>query len=1333
MSKPSWTAEQHTAINLRGQLLVAAAAGSGKTAVLVERIIKQITDLDNPVDVDRFLVVTFTKAAANEMRERIGKAIDEALFQEDDLRQVEHLLQQRALLQKANITTLHSFCLELIRKYFYQLDLDPAFRVADEAEITLLRQDVIEDLFEAWYNKEDTDFRALIDALGSDRDDLAVMEQILRIFDFAQSQPSPLHWLNSLDQAYLWNNLEIMMESEWGQIIRQGLLNSLQEALSNLKSAEQIAQKPEGPVQYAETLQDDINRLDILQKLVSANSWTQIEIQVQESLKFPKLTTARSKGDKQLQEECKKLRDEAKKKLTTLRSELFSYPHERQLEALKPMAKMAQTISCLVLEFNRSFAEAKRQRNILDFSDLEHFALGLLEEEKKETVIALGIQDYFHEVLVDEYQDINPVQEQILKRVSRRDCSPNLFMVGDVKQSIYRFRMADPSLFLTKYANLPHWNPEVNVDTASPVKMVIDLNRNFRSRQEIVDGVNFLFRQIMTRSSGEITYDDQAALRFGASFVKGQDSIPTAEGPIEVHLIDLKSIKDTWAAETSSQEPSSSPEDLTNQESSKEEFDKARIEAHFVGERIQRMVQSSEFHIFDKHLGNFRPVQYSDIVVLMRSYSAVAPIFVEEFQKADIPVYAETSTGYFAAHEVEIILSLLKVIDNPHLDIPLAAVLRSPLVGLNGLELGKLRMILPDGDFYEALALAAWSSFSEETLSEDNLAMFTRILNLYNDTIVLRKEKARDILASAPGLKEKSADFWTNLQDWRTQSRRLSLAEFLWSLYEETGYLTYVGTLPGGVQRQANLRVLYDRAKRFEATRYRGLFRFLRFLERFQDQGHDMGNARALGENENVVRLITVHASKGLEFPVVFVVGLGRSFNSRSLKGKMLLHAQLGLGMPIIDVENNVRYPSLIQYAVQQRLTQESLAEELRILYVALTRAKERLFLYGNVENLDNALLKWQRVSGCQEIPLPDDQLRNAKSFLDWIVPALVRHPSLSLGKNQEQSVLTIPEANSSWDIIYHHSLESEQEISLQEVPLLSQEAEGQDQDYLGQTIEETIEISDEIISVEQWYTEVDRRLSWKYPHPVSQVAKTSVSELKRQHNWFADDETSQHQSLQTRESQILRPKFLQSSHSFTAAERGTALHTVMQHMPFKDWSSSWMKLEAADQTIQIKELLNRLEEQEIITTEQKNTIEPLKILQLLHTSLGLRLFSSDQVLKELPFTLTFPPQKQAQTNILVQGVIDVVMITKKEQRIRAEILDYKTDSLREEGKDPEQLLRDRYALQLTLYALAIERLMGIEVIQCSLYSFSLGREIIIPNSRRIEIQQSLERELVQL
>ncbi len=1376
MSKPKWTAEQRAAITLRGQILVAAAAGSGKTAVLVERLIQRITNPVKPEDVDRFLVVTFTKAASSEMRERIGKALDEALFVAQETVEVERLLRQRTLLQRASITTLHSFCLELIRKYFYQIELDPAFRVADQAEADLLRQDVVEELFESRYERVDLAFLKLVDAFGSDRDDQPLMEHVLRLYSFAYSQPQPALWLGGLEQAYVWDDIESMMQSDWGRAVRQGLMDLVSESLNILERAEEVAQRPGGPTLYAETLQDDINRVRLLNSALIDGDWVQIEAQFKNAVNYPRLPAARSKvkkngakdcsnpaleadaaleqmRQKNLQEECKKLRDEAKKKLNSLLDEVFAYPLVDQLPALREMGTMAQTMGSLVSEFSQVYAAAKVHRNVLDFTDLEHFALQLLDEKGEASLIALGLKEYFAEVLVDEYQDINPVQERILQLVSRQEVSPNLFMVGDVKQSIYRFRMADPSLFLSQYSALPHWHPEITSST-SPLEMVIDLNRNFRSRLEVVEGVNFLFRQIMTKGAGEIPYDDQAALQYGAAFISGQDQINTAEGPIEFHLIDPKSIRSQLALPSAdegqpdlntveeqrvlepaqTEDPPGCGEDSsadTEDATSPEDLDKARIEARLVSERIQQMVQGAEFQVYDHKLSNFRPVRYSDIVILMRSYSAVAPIYVEEFQSADIPVYAETTTGYFGASEVETMLSLLKVIDNPRMDIPLAAVLRSPLVGLNGSELGKIRMILPEGDFYEALTLAVRASLADESLSPDRINDFQLILMLYEESMEQRLAKARVILAKATELKTKITEFWIKLQSWRTRSRRTSLAELLWSLYEETGYLNYVGTLPAGVQRQANLRVLFDRASRFEATRYRGLFRFLRFLDRFQGQGKDMGNARALGETEDVVRLITVHASKGLEFPVVFVVGLGRTFNTQSLKGKVLLHSKLGLGMPIIDTENNVRYPSLIQYAVKQRLAQEALAEELRILYVALTRAKERLLLYGTMDDLDKIFLKWNRTLEWGEVSLPDGQLRSAKCFLDWIGPALARHPGQLFGETEGRSALVIPEINSRWDVQLHRSL-----IAGKEENEETDHREDKDENLVksidNSAKTELVEIKLNIDSFEQLVTEVDRRLAWRYPHfnAVRQVAKTSVSELKRQHNWHANEETSPLPTLLQNTESMKRPKFLQEEQELTAAERGTALHTAMQHLPYEEWATQWRTLPELEQIKNVMDFLSTLIDREILSSKQKDSIKPVQIVQFLSSEMGERFFGAEQILREIPFTLTFP--SESETNILVQGVIDVVLISKVEhQELRAEILDYKTDSFRTERTDKieisetnsEQILRERYTLQLSLYALAIERLLKIKVARCTLYSFSLGREISISSELRNSIQ----------
>ncbi|MGI1657904.1 MAG: UvrD-helicase domain-containing protein [Desulfitobacterium sp.] len=1361
MSSPKWTPEQQAAIDLRGQILVAAAAGSGKTAVLVQRLIERITHADEKVDVDRFLVVTFTKAAAAEMRERIGKALGETLFAEADPAEVEHLLHQRALLYRASITTLHSFCMELLRQYFYQIELDPAFRIADEAEADLLRQETLEDLFEDYYSDDDPAFQALVDAFGTDRDDQPLMESILRLHGFAMSQVHPAEWLDQLPLAYQWNSLDELLKSPWGVVVRQGILDKVEESLNGLEWASHIAQQPGGPLQYIPVLQDDLSRLQLLQKALDNGVWSEVESALREATAFPSLPRGSKKNSsesafsedeiKQFREESKNARDGAKKKLEEIKTSVFSVPLTEQLVYLKKMESLIQTLVQVTQKFILEYQSAKRKRNIVDFSDLEHYALSLLEIENQYSPIALKLQEFYAEVLVDEYQDINPVQERILQCVSRQEGPhANLFMVGDVKQSIYRFRMADPRLFLRKYSDFPHF--KVGEEAPAP-NLVIDLNQNFRSRSGVIQGINYLFYQIMTEGAGEIAYDNQAALRAGAKFISNPE-LKTAEGPIEVHLFDPKCIDLSSSLSHESAQPGEmaslsnselhQDKDLDSGEddATLEDVESARIEARLVATRIQKMIQGCEFIIHDKVLGDFRPVQYSDVVILMRSLSSVAPVYLEEFQNAGIPVYAETNSGYFGANEVDTILSLLKVIDNPRLDIPLAAVLRSPLVGMNGTELGKLRSLLPHGDFYETIVLAYWASQKDRQEVAENEEV-KDILTTHQEYLTQLEAKAKAILTESPEIKEKVNSFYPKLQAWRQSSRRTSLADLIWHLYEETGFLAYVGTLPSGSQRQANLRVLYDRACRYEATHYRGLFRFLRFLEKFQGQGKDFGSASTVGEKDNVVRLITVHSSKGLEFPVIFMVGLGKKFNTRSLNNQLLLHSQLGVGVPLIDVENQVRYPSIIQYAVKERLWQESLAEELRILYVALTRAKERLFLYGQVNKLSETLEKWQTLaSTCSEISFTDGQLRSAKTFLDWIGPALARYPEDLFGLGHRTLDYGLPDSAAQWKIIIHEniSVPSAEEIGvinsetglceplimvesnkllepnvvteLKELQLSSNQGEEGVRASAGASVEK--------MTLANIKEEVFRRLSWHYPsfESVRQVAKTSVSELKRQMPWYLDGEYEP-QPAQSAPS-FSRPKFVQSQRDLTPAEKGTAMHTAIQHLPLTTWRATWESLPSEEKNNTLELFRNSLIQTDILTEEQGKAVSIDVLLKLLDSATGKRLLEAEEVRREVPFTLSLSLKVQKEP-VLVQGIIDAIVIDHREQG--ADIIDFKTDYLIGDT-NPEETLTQRYALQLGLYAMAVERLLDIPVQDCLIYATTLNQEFKI--SREV-IQSALE------
>ncbi|NMA68065.1 MAG: helicase-exonuclease AddAB subunit AddA [Desulfitobacterium sp.] len=1304
MSKVKWTKEQEGAINLRGQVLVSAAAGSGKTAVLVERLIRRITCSEEKVDVDRFLVVTFTKAAAAEMRERVGKALDESIFRETDPAELERLLQQRSLLYRANITTLHSFCLDLLKQYFYELELDPAFRIIDEAEGALLQQEVLEELLEEKYAQGDEEFHILVDAFSTDRDDGPLLEHILRLYEFAMSQPQPFQWLKDLSRGYYWDDLNSIVESPWGKAVISGLQDQVGEIVSLFETALRIAQEPGGPSQYLEVLQNDLERTQLLCQALKEGDWQKIEQAYAQAADFPTLPRGggRKKGEqnkeeeersKRLREESKSFRDEGKKKMERI-GNIFALPLQEQLPLLERMGGIIGTLAQITEEFVKEYSLAKSKRNVLDFSDLEHLALKLLEKDGEITPLCEKLKEHFAEILVDEYQDINPVQEKLLQLVSREE-PPNLFMVGDIKQSIYRFRMADPSLFLKKYQEFPHYVP--GQEPPQP-NLVIDLNQNFRSRSEIIQCINYLFYQIMTEGAGEIPYDEQAALRSGASYISDPE-IKTGEGPVEVHLFDPENI--VFGSPENEDRVGEENNDLLNEEflEEQEDLETARLEARLVGARIQEIVTGEEFQVFDKNLKTYRPVQYSDIVILMRSLSSVAHLYTEEFQKMGIPVYGESNSGYFGANEIEIILSLLKTIDNPRLDIPLASVLRSPLVGLNGTELGRLRTILPQEDFYETIVIAYWA-YSKESLPEKIQREINPILERHNSYLQQLEVKAQHILQETPQLGHKLAQFMPQFWNWRNLSQRVSLAEMIWQIYEDTGFLAYVGSLPAGAQRQANLQVLYDRACQFETTNYRGLFRFLRFLEKFQDQGKDFGQANILGEKDNVVRLMTIHASKGLEFPLVFVVGLGKEFNTMSLRSSLLLHSQLGAGMALLDLENRVRYPSFIQQALRERIWQESLAEELRILYVALTRARERLFLYGHVKKLEESILKWQNIANsCSSISFSDGQLRSAKSFMDWLGPAIMRHPNNLFHLDDFKSTVELPDSVSQWQCYVH-----------QEVPQLRTELP-QNLESGEDGVQEDLHESEEVL-VSELTAELTRRFEWTYPYSsaVLQRAKTSVSELKRMVPWYEDGEnTDRPRNFLALE--FPRPLFLQKEKKLTATERGTAIHTFIQHLPIELLKEKWESLDNEEKLFFLKELRDSLILRQLLTKEQGEVIPLEKIVELVDSSTGQKLRGEMEVRREVPFTLSLHLQEQDEP-VLLQGIIDCLILNHQEKEVQ--IIDFKTDNLQGE-ESPEETLISRYRVQMALYALAAQRLLKYSLGECLIYSTYLGKEIKIP------------------
>ncbi|WP_034422323.1 helicase-exonuclease AddAB subunit AddA [Thermanaerosceptrum fracticalcis] len=1248
MSKPAWTREQETAIYYRGEnILVAAAAGAGKTAVLVERIIQRVLDSTQPVDVDKLLVVTFTNAAAQEMRERINSALTRR-YQDNPTDK--HLQRQLLLLSRASISTLHAFCLEIIRQNYYQLSLpgglalDPRFRIADDTEAMLLQLEVLEELFEDKYTEEDEIFLELVEGFGGERDDKILQDLVLKLYEFSRSQPRPSLWLAHVEHSFQAN-----LEDEITQSLFHNMLESiiipLEDGLEKLKEAQRLALSPGGPALYNKNLTEEIHLLeDILAK--GKVSW-QAVYEAMQGFRFNSLKPCRAEVDEALKKQVQELRDEVKKSLQQLQQEYFNRSPVEMLQDMRDMAPLMGALCHLVEEFSFRFLKAKLQRNIIDFSDIEHFTLALLRKEEGgqwlPSPLAEKLRTRYEEVLIDEYQDINPVQEAILAFVSRQNGEkPNMFMVGDVKQSIYGFRMAEPGLFLAKYRA---YGQEPGVRG----KKII-LAENFRSRQEIIRGVNFIFRQLMSPKVGGIIYDREAELVCGASYPPGTGPGTAA---IEVHMLQKNR---NQGEQVQREEKEENPGDYLESE----ELDTVELEARLIGRRILQLFsgesEGGPFLVWDRGKGEYRPVTYRDMVVLLRTTRGQAHTYLEVFRQLGIPAYAEVGTGYFAAQEVQTMVALLQVIDNPRQDIPLVATLRSPLVGLTAEELTSVRLQRPYGDFYDSLRLAA------------------------------RKESGR--------LGEELRAFLQKLQSWRTYARRNSLVDLIWLLYRETGYYDYAGAMPGGKQRQANLRALHDRAKEYESTTYRGLFKFLRFLEKLEETNNDLGAARALGENEDVVRIMSVHKSKGLEFPVVFLAGLGRKFNQQDLQQDILLDKELGLGPVWVDYRQRLKYPTLAKMAIKNKLKRDLLAEEIRLLYVAMTRAREKLILVGTLKDTEKKIKSWGKVIGREEWELPLGVLTQASCYWDWLGPCLIRHRSGEPLRAKGTGLGFPAPSLADYPVDF--------KISFWETPLqiTQEENSGDYRTYLDKVRRlEPVPYS----PVET--TGIIHRLAWAYPHrALADIpAKLSVTEIKNRYQYLAQDHSASLAFVHWREL-TRRPRFLQEKKGLSANEKGSAYHLVMRHLEVTQ------ELSRENIEGQIRSLVER----EVLTPAQGEAVDAGKIEQFFHSPLGQRMRKAEKLLREVTFTLVLPvaelyPEVEdyPEEKILVQGTIDCLW----EESEGFVLMDYKTDLVTEETMEN---LRSRYHIQMMLYSRAAEQILKKPVREKILYSFALDQPLIL-------------------
>ncbi|SFB35161.1 DNA helicase/exodeoxyribonuclease V, subunit A [Cohnella sp. OV330] len=1356
-----WTAEQWAAIAAGGRhLLVAAAAGSGKTAVLVERIISRIADERDPLDVDALLVATFTKAAAAEMKERIRTALELKLEQSPGSA---HLRRQLALLPRASITTLHSFCMEAVQRYAPLIGLDPGFRIANETEAELLRMDTLDELFETRYEEElalgeDGTLATLADMYGGQRSDEPLHRLVLELFDFSRSHPWPDAWLRATAASFDIRGEAELASSPWVQSMRADVLLALSGAAGLLRGAWELASAPGGPEPYASTLAEDAALVAALTETVADRPWTAWR-EPFASASFGRLKACRGDGyDPELQERVKRMRDEAKKTVTRLAEEWFVRSPAQYAEELAALAPRMREIAELVIAFGDKYEAAKREKGLLDFGDLEHYALRILRATDssphavRPSDAALAYRERFREILLDEYQDTNEVQEAIVSLIARTDPG-NVFMVGDVKQSIYGFRLAEPGLFLAKYKTYDVWTPQgpesagggaaANGEGASGGGdgLRIDLARNFRSRSRVLDAVNHVFRLIMREPVGEMDYDRRAELIYGEGYpaeeagaeVLGKEEMPSYA--VEMLLIDTGAGSggarrvEVAAADPGADSAGAAGGSEEGADADEEELESAQLEARCIAAGIAKLTGTDgsgrpPFAVYDGRSGLHRPLAYRDIIILLRAATSLAPVVLEELRSAGIPAYADLATGYFAAVEVDVMLSLLHIIDNPDQDIPLAGVLRSPIVGLSADELAAVRIADRAGSFWSAVRTAAVDAEDES-------------------------------------LRERIAAFVQSLEGWRTFARREPLGELLHALYRDTGYFDFVGGLPGGGQRQANLRALIDRARQYERnSSYRGLFRFLRFLGRMRDTGGDLGAARAVGEQEDVVRVVSIHKSKGLEFPVVFVAGLGRRFNRQDLSGMFLRHKKLGFGPRMVERVTRVSYPTLPQLAIRRRMKAELLAEEMRVLYVALTRPKEKLILVGTTKDALSDLDHWRRTAADATDRLQDHAVAAAGRYLDWLGPAsiltgadwLAGGSSGAAGPNEAAA-----QAAAGGEAAAFRTSRSPAPAAwtcrvLPSRALLSPKA----QELTAMEGEPLWNLATRLEPLPGPVSPAGEAayaaLSWQDPHAAASraAAKTSITAMKSARDFdgagrpaagsaagertptleavqeFAalqngsdaegfmepqdsaqmpDLEEMRHPAWNPEEVpdsgywtyRLRRPKFM-AARRMSAAERGTAVHLVMQHLPI---GLSPNRAEA-----EVAALLERLIAQLILTQEQREAAERVDIASFFRTELYARMGRAARLWREWPFSAGIPaaeahPSADADDlkgeTVLIQGVLDCLF----DDGERLVLVDYKTDAVPDRDW---QAAAEKHRFQMEMYARAVEGIMGRKVDEGHIY-----------------------------
>ena len=1269
-----WTPEQESAImspkdsNLGAQtLLVAAAAGSGKTAVLVERIITRLKDMENPLSVQELMVVTFTKAAAAEMSARIGVALAKAMESTDDKALQARLERQLNLLPSAHISTLHSFCQWVIRSYFYKLDIPPTARIGNEAEMALLKQEVLENLLKEAYEHNTYGIFDLSDFFSDDKSDAGLQDKVLSLYEFAMSQSNPDGWMRHAVEPYKAAQEQDLRDTLWGRAMWDDQQTEIDRIADRIEQMEPLLESPVGPKKWDKVYQE---QLAALAQLKGAQTWSDMvdvcrNLDTFTKASFTSLGKALEKGevDGALADEFKSLGSQNKDSLKGMKNGLFHIDESVLQQQFKDQYPLIHNLVELTIAFHKAYDEAKKEQGIMDFSDLEHLCLALLvepgtEDDPQPSEVALELQDTFKEIMVDEYQDTNGVQETIINLISRVD---NRFYVGDVKQAIYSFRMADSSLFMNKYNTYGLMN--------DAVERRIDLAKNFRSHENILTTTNFIFYQIMTQEAAELDYGEKESLIPGRIVEEAPSD--WVGGAVELHLLDTsdtnRSDETDGDSETAGDEP----------ENNERELD-------FIIQKIK------ELHASKKQVqnadGSFRQIQWRDFAVLRRSLAGWGTRAVAAMRQAGIPAVVNERDGYFEAQEIQLLLSLLQIIDNPEQDLPMAAVLHSGLVGLDANELGALRLT-GDGSLWSVMPLYA--------------------------------EQAQD---------ERLLQFIAHIERWRTLSRRHGVADLLWDVYETLDYVNYVGAMPNGLVRRANVMALYERAKGFESSGFRGLFRFLRFVESLRDSNQDMAVANVVTEADDVVRLMTIHKSKGLEFPVVFLSGVQKKFNTMDFNSPLLVDKNGGIGLKGYYPDIRVSYPSMPWLYCKSIKSDAMKAEEQRILYVALTRARDKLFLTGYI----NKEIKKEKGVGAhikhaaltQTQALGADLIKAGNSYLHWLLIAFARHLD---GGAPLRNIIEL-EGETNFDLL---DRQCQVKVEIHDGSLYG------DLDYKADVDETTINTVRVLGKVNDVALpeEIVQRFAFTYPNLVAAktTAKISVSELKRRFVErdaeavsatdvsmqqkpviscdITEDTTGENAILDTSIPTISGTELADSvfgrkplaiavaDEVVTGAQWGTLMHEAMQWLPVKKYTQTSMT-----------DMLDSLQAEGKFSDEERSLLSDRSLYGFFNSDLGQRLIASKRVERELPFSMLFDgnrvyPDVENGERLFLQGIIDTVFV-EDDQWV---LVDYKTDRV----KSGDELIR-RYKIQMDLYKEALERLTNMPVKASYIYSFRLHEAVLL-------------------